>query len=229
MIEPYVKENITTEQLDDICYKYITKTLKAYPGVLNYNGFPKSICVSINNEACHGIPNERILQNGDILNIDVAVMKDNHYGDSSRMFKIGKISAEAEFLLKKSKECLYNAIKIIKPNIKINMIGETIETYANLNKLSVAKEYCGHGIGKKLHEDPYILHCKNNDNSTLKEHMIFTIEPIITLGNGKTIISKNKWTALTKDKKLSAQWEHTILVTKNGYEILTLRKNEKLY
>lgn len=230
MIETYLTEGITTNKINDICHKYIINELKAYPASLNYNGFPKSVCISVNNEVCHGIPNEKVLKKGDILNIDVTIMKDGYYGDTSKMFYIGKISKEAEKLITITKECLYNAIKKIMHNENLNVIGETIEKNAKLHNYTIIKEYCGHGIGKNLHEDPYILHYKNNKNNIkMLTGMIFTIEPILTLGNGKTLISKDGWTVLTQDNTLSAQWEHTILVTERNYEILTLRENEKFY
>lgn len=230
MIETYIIEGITTNKINDICHNYITKELKAYPASLNYNGFPKSVCISVNNEACHGIPNEKILKNGDILNIDVTIMKDGYYGDTSKMFYLGKISDEAKNLIKITQECLYNAIKKIKHKENLNIIGETIENTAKKYNYRVIKEYCGHGIGKNLHEDPYILHYKNNQNKIkMLNGMIFTIEPILTLGDGKTFIEKNGWTASTKDKTLSAQWEHTVLVTEKNYEILTFRQNENFY
>jgi methionyl aminopeptidase len=227
MIEEYIIEGIKTNKINEICHNYITKTLKAYPASLNYNGFPKSVCISINNEVCHGIPNETTLKNGDILNIDVTIMKDGYYGDTSKMFYIGNISKNAEKLIKITQECLYNAIKKIKPNEDLNIIGETIENHAKKHNYSIIKEYCGHGIGKNLHEAPYILHYKNEKNKLkIFKGMIFTIEPILTTGNGKTQTSKDGWTVSTQDKNLSAQWEHTILVTEQNYEILTLRKEE---
>lgn len=227
MIEQYIIEGITTNELNYICHTYIIKELKAYPASLKYNGFPKSICISVNEEVCHGIPGKRVLKNGDIINIDVTIMKDGYYGDTSKMFTLGDIPYETKKLIKITQECLYNAIKKIKPDENLNVIGETIELHAQQNNYTIIKEYCGHGIGKKLHEDPYILHYKNDKNK-IKMHqgMIFTIEPILTIGNGKTYIAKDGWTVLTQDKTLSAQWEHTILVTKEKYEILTLRKNE---
>lgn len=230
MIEEHIIAGVTTNKLNNICNDYIINELKAYPASLNYNGFPKSVCISVNEEVCHGIPNEKILKKGDIINIDVTIMKNGYYGDTSKMFTIGEISQEAENLIKITQECLYNAIKKIKHNENLNIIGEIIELHAQKHNYKIIKEYCGHGIGKNLHEDPYILHYKNNKNKIkMSEGMIFTIEPILTLGNGKTIISKDGWTVLTEDKSLSAQWEHTILVTQNNYEILTLRKNEIFY
>lgn len=229
MIEEHIKENKTTLELNDICHTYIIKKLKAYPATLNYKGFPKSICISINNEACHGIPKNRKLQKGDILNIDIAIIKNGYYGDTSKMFYVHEITNEAKKLLKISQECLYSAIKTIKHDANLNIIGETIENYANIHNVSIIKEYCGHGIGKSFHENPYILHYKNKKNKIkMKEGMIFTIEPIITNGTGLTKLAHDGWTVLTLDNALSAQWEHTILVTKMGYEILTLRTNEKI-
>lgn len=227
MIKPHIEINKTTNYLNDICHNYITKNLNAYPAVLNYNGFPKSICVSVNNEACHGIPKDQKLKNGDILNIDVAIMKNGYYGDTSKMFGVGDITNEAKNLIKISQECLYKAIKNISANKELNIIGAAIEAHAKINRVSIIKEYCGHGIGKKLHEDPYILHYKNKNNKIkMVKGMIFTIEPIISYGNGKIELSNDGWTVFTRDYSLSAQHEHTILVTDNGYEILTLRDEE---
>ncbi|CAB3976462.1 type I methionyl aminopeptidase [Candidatus Azoamicus ciliaticola] len=230
MIEEHIIDGVTTNHINNICHKYITNELKAYPASLNYNGFPKSVCISVNEEVCHGIPNEKILKNGDIINIDVTIMKNGYYGDTSKMFTIGNISNEAKNLIKITQECLYNAVKKIKHNENLSIIGKTIESHAEKYNYKIIKEYCGHGIGKNLHEDPYILHYKNDKNKIkIYTGMIFTIEPILTTGDGKTILSKDGWTVLTQDKSLSAQWEHTILVTENSYEILTLRKNEFFY
>ncbi len=229
MITKHVKENTTTNNLNYICHNYITKVLKAYPATLNYKEYPKSICTSINTDVCHGIPNNRKLKNGDILNIDLILLKDGYHGDTSKMFKIGNIDKKTNKLINIAQECLYKAIKNIHPEKPINIIGNIIDTYAQKNKCSVIKEYCGHGIGTKIHEKPYILHykCKKKEIK-MQPGMIFTIEPIISLGNGQTKISKDGWTVIPTDKSLSAQWEHTVLVTRNGCKVLTKRIEENI-
>lgn len=227
MVSEHIEENITTNKLNDICHNYITKVLKAYPATLNYNGFPKSICTSVNNEVCHGVPKNKILKSGDILNIDVTILKDGYHGDTSKMFTIGYISEQSNDMINIAKECLYKAIKKLQPGVYLNIIGQTIENHAKKHNYSIIKEYCGHGIGKYLHEDPCILHYKNNDQKIkLTKGMIFTIEPIISAGTNKVKTLKDGWTVLTLDNSLSAQWEHTILITENGHEILTQRDEE---
>lgn len=227
MIEPYVKENITTNQINDICHEFITKELKAIPASLNYNGFPKSICTSINNQVCHGIPSDKKLKRGDIINIDVTIKKNGFYGDTSKMFIIEDTSVKAKKLIKTCQESLYLSIKKLKHGEYFNIIGETIEKHAIQNNFSVVKEYCGHGIGLNLHEAPLILHYKNSENMIKMESgMIFTIEPMINAGLRHTKLLKDNWTVVTKDNSLSAQWEHTILITEQGCEILTIRQEE---
>ena len=234
MIEPYVKPGITTNQLNDICHNYITKDLNAIPAPLNYRGggkipFPKSICTSVNHEICHGIPSNRILKNGDIINIDITVIKDGFHGDTSRMFFVGKPSILAERLVNLTKECLYLAIEALCPGVSSIIIGETIQKHAEKANFSVVREYCGHGIGKKFHEEPQILHfaSKNPDNNfILQEGMIFTIEPMINAGKRYTKVKPDNWTVVTKDHSLSAQWEHTIYINSTHAEILTKSNTE---
>lgn len=227
-IEPYVIPGISTAELDKICHDYITKEQNAIPACLNYHGFPKSICTSINDVICHGIPNNNdILKNTDIINIDVAVLKDGFYGDVSRMFIMKDVACLAKKLCDITKQVLYKVLRIIKPGIYLNKIGKSIQKFIEKNNFSVVREYCGHGIGKRFHEDPQVLHYDSYDNSIiLKEGMIFTIEPMINSGERYVKKMDDGWTVKTKDKSLSAQYEHTILVNKTGCEILTLRKEE---
>jgi methionyl aminopeptidase len=228
MIGPYVKPGVTTDELDKICHDYIVDHLKAIPAPLNYHGFPKSICTSVNHQVCHGIPGPRALKDGDIVNIDVTVLKDGYHGDTSKMFIVGKGSILAERLIKITQDCLYLGIKEVKPGAKLGDIGYAIQTYAEKNRCSVVREYCGHGIGKVFHEAPNVLHYgKRNTGLTLQAGMIFTIEPMINAGKKEVKLLPDEWTVVTKDHSLSAQWEHTILVTTDGYEILTQRDEEK--
>ncbi|WMC18952.1 MAG: type I methionyl aminopeptidase [Enterobacteriaceae bacterium PSpicST2] len=229
MIEKYIKPGITTEELDNICNFYIVKKQKAIPACLKYKGFPKSICISINDTVCHGIPKKEKIKNGDIINIDVTILKNGFYSDTSKMFLVGKQNNLNKLLCNITQQSLYLSIYKIKPGIKLNIIGNTIEKFIKFKKkFSIVKKYCGHGIGINFHELPQILHFKNNNinNIILKKGMIFTIEPIINLGKNKVFTLKDGWTVKTKDKSLSAQYEHTILVTSNGCEIMTLRKDE---
>ncbi len=230
MIGEYVKSGISTGELDKICHDYIINQQKAIPAPLNYRGFPKSICTSVNHQVCHGIPsNEKILKDGDIVNIDVTVIKDGFHGDTSKMFLVGKSSILAERLCRVTRECMIEAINIVKPGLHIGDIGAVIEEHAHNNNFSVVRDYCGHGIGKNFHEMPQILHYGNrNTGMKLLEGMTFTIEPMINEGRYKTKVLNDGWTVVTQDRSLSAQWEHTVLVTKNGSEILTLRSDENI-
>lgn len=228
MITPYVKEGITTEELDRICHDYIVNEQKAIPAPLNYHGFPKSICTSINHQVCHGIPGHRILKNGDILNIDVTVLKDGFHGDTSKMFLIGKPSILAEKVTRIAYECLFIGIHMVKPGTLLGDLGAAIQKHAESNGCSVVREYCGHGIGQIFHEDLQILHYgKPGTGIALVPGMTFTIEPMINAGKRDVKLLPDKWTVVTKDHSLSAQWEHTLLVTEDGNEILTLRNEEK--
>jgi methionyl aminopeptidase len=229
MIAPYVKEGITTEELDRICHDYIVSVQKAIPAPLNYRGYPKSICTSLNHEICHGIPGPKKLKKGDILNIDVTVIKDGYFGDTSMMFAIGKISLFAEKLIQVTKQCLYLAIKEVRPGAHLGDIGAVIQEHAESNHFSVVRDYCGHGIGTKFHQEPQVMHYgTRGEGMELKAGMTFTIEPMINAGNKETRLLANGWTAVTKDHSLSAQWEHTLLVTDDGCEVLTKRKDEKI-
>jgi methionyl aminopeptidase len=235
MISPYVKPGISTHELDEICHRYITEIQDAVPAPLNYHGFPKSICTSINHVVCHGIPTKQaVLKDGDIINIDVTVIKQGYHGDTSKMFMVGQVSEADRRLCRITQEALYLAIQKIKPGVKLSEIGTTIEKFikksSNANqRFSIVKDYCGHGIGVGFHEDPQIVHYKNNDKTVLKPGMCFTIEPMINLGRGQTILDKDdNWTVYTVDGKKSAQWEHTLLVTTTGVEILTHRQEETI-
>ncbi len=223
MIEPYVKAGITTLELNNICHDYIVNTQQAVPAPLNYKGFPKSICTSINHQICHGIPGERVIKDGDIINVDITVIKDGYHGDTSKMFMIGETSVLAQRLCRVAKECLDLGIEMIKPGIHLGDIGYAIQKHAEKQRFSIVREYCGHGIGSEFHEDPQVLHYgKPGTGPILKQGMIFTIEPMVNAGKRHTKLLPDNWTVVTKDRKLSAQWEHTILVTANGYEVLTI-------
>ena len=229
MIGEHVKPGVTTDQLNTICHDYIVNVQQAIPAPLNYKGFPKSICTSINHVVCHGIPNEKPLKDGDVLNIDVTVIKDGYHGDTSKMYMVGKVSEWAEKLARITQECMYKGIELVKPGVRLGDIGEVIQKHAEKNGYSVVREYCGHGIGAVFHEEPQVLHYgRAGTGMELKEGMTFTIEPMINQGKADTKVLGDGWTAITKDRKLSAQWEHTILVTATGYEIFTLRQDDTL-
>jgi methionyl aminopeptidase len=231
MIGEFVKPGVTTGELDRICHDYIVNVQEAIPAPLNYHGFPKSICTSVNHVICHGIPSdEKVLKKGDIVNIDVTVIKDGYHGDTSKMFAVGEIQPALERLNRITQECLYLAIDMVKPGVQLGDIGHAIQTHSEANHYSVVREYCGHGIGKTFHEDPQILHYgKPGTGMALQEGMIFTIEPMINLGTRHNKLMKDGWTVLTKDRKHSSQWEHTMLVTADGVEILTKRKEEEQF
>lgn len=229
MIGSYVKEGVTTDELDHICHDYIVNVQKAIPAPLNYHGYPKSICTSVNHQVCHGIPSSKKLKKGDIVNVDVTVLKDGYHGDTSKMFVIGNPSILAERLINVTQECMYLGIEKVKPGTHLGDIGAAIQQHAEKNRFTVVREYCGHGIGKIFHEPPNVLHYgKSGTGDILQAGMIFTIEPMINAGKRDVKLLPDGWTVVTKDHSLSAQWEHTILVTETGYEILTLRKEEKI-
>ena len=231
MIGDYVKPGVSTGELDRICHDYIVNEQKAIPAPLNYNGFPKSICTSVNQVICHGIPSdEKILKKGDIVNIDITVIKDGYHGDTSKMFMVGDVQPALDRLIRVTQESLYLAIDMVKPGVQLGDIGHAIQTYAESNHYSVVREYCGHGIGKVFHEDPQILHYgKPGTGMAIQEGMIFPIEPMINLGSRHNKLLKDGWTVVTKDRKASAQWEHTLLVTADGVEVLTKRKEEEQF
>ena len=230
MIAPHVKAGITTDELNTICADYTEKVQEAISAPLNYHNFPKSICTSVNHVVCHGIPDKTVLQDGDIINIDITVIKDGYHGDTSKMFLIGNVSAEDSRLCRITQEALYVGIKKVKPGAAFGEIGAAIQKFIkSKGRYSIVKDYCGHGIGVEFHEEPQIVHYKNNDKTKILEGMCFTIEPMINLGKATTILDKNdNWTVYTSDGKKSAQWEHTLVVTKTGCEILTLRKEETI-
>ncbi len=227
MIEPHVKAGITTDELDTICHDYIVDVQQAIPAPLNYHGFPKSICTSVNHVVCHGIPANKRLKNNDIINIDITVIKDKYHGDTSKMFFIGEPSIQAKRIVQISQDCLRLGIEQVKAGAQLGNIGHVIQSYAESQQCSVVREYCGHGIGAVFHEDPQVLHYGTaGTGDTLEAGMIFTIEPMINIGKRNVKLLKDKWTVVTKDRTLSAQWEHTILVTETGYEVLTKRTEE---
>ena len=229
MISEHVQPGVTTGRLDEICHEYIVDELKAVPAPLNYRGFPKSVCTSVNHVVCHGIPGDRALKDGDIVNIDVTVIQNGRHGDTSKMFMVGKVPEWAERLAKITQECMYKGIELVKPGTRLGDIGEVIQKHAEKNGFSVVREYYGHGIGAVFHEEPQVLHYgKAGTGMELKEGMTFTIEPMINQGRPETRLLGDGWTAITKDRKLSAQWEHTILVTADGYEIFTLRADDTI-
>ena len=219
-----IKPGISTVEIDKLCYQFINDH-KAFSAPLYYRGFPKSCCTSTNHVVCHGIPSEKILNDGDIINVDVTAVKDGWHGDTSRMFTVGECSIKAKKLIKITYTAMMKAIEIIKANVKIGNIGYTIQKSVEAEGFSVVRDFCGHGIGKKFHESPNVLHYgEKNSGQELKEGMIFTVEPMINSGKFETKTLKDGWTAVTKDKSLSAQFEHTVGVTKEGYEIFTLSK-----
>ncbi len=222
MIRPHVVAGISTDELNQICHDFIVNEQQAVPAPLNYHGFPKSICTSVNHQVCHGIPGKKVLKNGDIVNIDITVIKDGYHGDTSKMFYIGEPSILARRLTETSHECMKLGIELVKPGITLGDIGHAIQTHAEGNGFSVVREYCGHGIGKEFHEEPQVLHYGSpNSGLTLKEGMIFTIEPMINAGRREVKLLPDKWTVVTRDRSLSAQWEHTLLVTEDGFDVLT--------
>lgn len=227
MIEPHVVAGITTDELDKICHDYIVDVQQAIPAPLNYHGFPKSICTSVNHVICHGIPGDKKLKDGDIINIDITVIKDAYHGDTSKMFHVGKTSILAERLCTNAREAMLIGIAMVKPGIQLGDIGHAIQVHAEAQNFSIVQEYCGHGIGLGFHEEPQVLHYGTPGTGlVLEEGMTFTIEPMVNAGKRHIKQLPDNWTVVTKDRSLSAQWEHTILVTATGHEILTLRKDE---
>lgn len=228
MIGEYVKPGITTDELNTICHDYIVDVQGCIPAPLNYHGFPKSVCTSVNHVICHGIPSDKKLKEGDIINIDVTVIKDGYHGDTSKMFHVGKTSILAQRLSKVAQESMYVGIDMVKPGVRLGDIGAAIQQHAENERFSVVREYCGHGIGTVFHEEPQVLHYGTpGTGMELKAGMTFTIEPMINAGKRHTKLLPDGWTVVTKDRSLSAQWEHTILVTNEGHDILTLRDEER--
>ena len=230
MIEEHVKPGVTTGELDRICHEYIVNVQEAIPAPLNYGNppFPKSICTSVNHVICHGIPSDdKVLKKGDSVNIDVTVIKDGYHGDTSKMFFVGEAKPADKRLVEITQECMYKGIGLVKPGTRLGDIGHIIQQHAEANYYSVVREYCGHGIGKGFHEEPQVMHYgRPNTGMELREGMCFTIEPMINMGVWQIEVLDDGWTAITQDKKRSAQFEHTLVVTDDGYEIMTLREGE---
>jgi len=223
-VTPFVKPGVSTDLLDKICYEYIRDN-KGYSAPLYYRGFPKSCCTSVNHIVCHGIPSDKYLKDGDIVNIDVTAIVNNWHGDTSRMFFVGNVSVKSKNLVTATYDSMMKAISIIKDGVHLGDIGETIQEHVEKKGFSVVRDFCGHGIGKVFHEEPNILHYgKKGEGAKIKAGMIFTIEPMINEGNYYTKMLQDGWTAVTKDKSLSAQFEHTIGVTKDSFEIFTESK-----
>lgn len=229
MIAPHVQPGITTGELDRLCHEYIVNVQQAIPAPLNYHGFPKSICTSLNHQVCHGIPGDKMLKNGDIVNIDITVIKDAYHGDTSKMFFVGEPSVVAKRVARISYECMRIGIEMVRPGIRLGDIGHAIQHHAESNNCSVVREYCGHGIGRVFHEDPQVLHYGTPGTGlALEPGMTFTIEPMINVGKRHVKLLPDGWTVVTKDRSLSAQWEHTVLVTDSGVEVLTKRPEDDI-
>jgi methionyl aminopeptidase len=229
MVAPRVQPGVTTDELNDLCHNYIVNEQQAVPAPLDYHGFPKSICTSVNHQVCHGIPSDKKLKNGDIINIDITVIKDGFHGDTSKMFMVGEPSIIARRVSQVSYECMRLGIEMVKPGIRLGDIGHVIQQHAEKNNCSIVREYCGHGIGKAFHEDPQVLHYGTPGTGVILEPgMTFTIEPMVNAGKRHVKLLPDKWTVVTKDRSLSAQWEHTILVTDTGFEVLTKRPEDDI-
>ena len=227
MIAPHVKAGVTTGELDEICHRYITETLGMVPAPLNYKGFPKSICTSVNHVVCHGIPGPKKLKRGDVINVDITVIRDGWHGDTSQTFFVGEPTILARRLVETAREAMLAAIRAIRPGVRLGDLGHIIQTLAESRGYSVVREYCGHGIGRVFHEEPQVLHYgRAGTGLELVPGMCFTVEPMINAGRPDVRLLPDAWTVVTKDHSLSAQWEHTVLVTEDGHEILTLRQDE---
>ena len=224
MIGPHIVPGVTTDDLNQICHDYIVGVQQAVPAPLNYRGFPKSICTSVNHVVCHGIPSsDKRLKQGDIINVDITVIKDSWHGDTSRMFAVGKINPAAQRLIDITLDAMWIGIRRIRPGARLGDLGAAIQAFVEAEHLSVVREYCGHGIGRIFHEDPQVLHYgEAGTGMELKPGMIFTVEPMVNVGKRHVRLLGDGWTVVTKDRSLSAQWEHTVLVTDTGYEVLTL-------
>ena len=223
MITEHVVPGVTTEELDRICYDYITQVQRTIPANLNYRGFPKTICTSVNDVVCHGIPNDKRLKAGDIVNIDVTVIRDGYHGDTSRMYSVGKPPIHAQRLVQTCLEAMWRGIEVVRPGIHLGDIGHAIQVFVEEREYSVVREYCGHGIGRIYHEDPQVLHYgEPGTGLELQQGMTFTVEPMVNAGKRHVHLKRDGWTVVTNDRSLSAQWEHTVLVTSSGFEVLTL-------
>jgi methionyl aminopeptidase len=229
MIRPHVQPGIKTGELDEICHEYITGTQQAIPAPLNYRGFPRSICTSVNNVICHGIPGEKVLKDGDIVNIDITVIKDGWHGDTSKMFLVGEPTIKGKRISDIAYRSMVTGVGMVRPGTRLGDIGHAIQRYAEGHGCSVVREYCGHGIGKGFHEDPQVLHYgRKGTGEVLVPGMVFTIEPMINLGRRDTRLLPDGWTVVTRDRSLSAQWEHTIAVTEDGHDVLTQLPGDEL-
>jgi methionyl aminopeptidase len=228
MIASRVVPGVSTEELDRICHEHIVGVQDAVPAPLGYRGYPKSICTSVNHVVCHGIPGDRRLKQGDIVNVDVTVIKDGFHGDSSRMFTVGRIAPHAQRLIDVTYQAMWRGIRAVRPGARLGDVGHVIQRFVEANHYSVVREYCGHGIGRGFHEDPQVLHYGQSDTGlTLKPGMTFTIEPMVNAGRREVRLLPDGWTVITRDHSLSAQWEHTVLVTDTGVEVLTMGSNEQ--
>ncbi|WP_368427627.1 type I methionyl aminopeptidase [Sulfuricaulis sp.] len=228
MIRSHVRPGITTGELDGLCYDYIVNVQQAIPAPLHYKGFPRSICTSVNHQVCHGIPGEKKLKKGDIINIDVTVIKDGYHGDTSKMYFVGEPSIQAKRLVQVTHECMIKGIEVVRPGARLGDIGHAIQKHAEAHGFSVVREYCGHGIGREFHEDPQVLHYgEPGTGMELQPGMTFTIEPMINAGKKEVKLLPDNWTVVTRDHSLSSQWEHTILVTEASHEILTLLSGDE--
>lgn len=228
MIGPYVQPGVTTDELNRLCHQYITEVQQAIPAPLNYRNFPKSICTSINHQVCHGIPGGKRLKKGDIVNIDITVIKDGYHGDTSKMFFVGEPSVLARRLVTVTQQAMLLGIAAIRPGATLGDVGYAIQRFVESQGYSVVREYCGHGIGREFHEEPQVLHYgKPGEGLVLQPGMCFTVEPMVNAGKRFIKVLPDGWTVVTKDRSLSAQWEHMILVTPDGHEILTLRAEER--
>lgn len=230
MIGEYVQPGVSTGELDRICHNHIVEVQGGIPAPLNYGSppFPKSVCTSVNQVICHGIPSDdKILKKGDIVNIDVTVIKDGYHGDTSKMYFVGEPQPHLERLVRITQECLYKGIELVRPGTRLGDIGHVIQQHAEANYYSIVREYCGHGIGAVFHEEPQVLHYgRPGTGMELKEGMTFTIEPMVNAGKAQSKVLGDQWTVVTRDRKASAQWEHTLLVTATGVEVLTRRQEE---
>jgi methionyl aminopeptidase len=228
MIEEHVHPGVTTDELNRICHEFIVDEQRAIPAPLNYRGFPKSICTSVNHQVCHGIPGNKRLKKGDVVNIDVTVIKDGFHGDTSKMFFVGEPSIMARRLVNVTQQAMRMGIAQVRPGGRLGDVGSAVQKYVESRNYSVVREYCGHGIGREFHEEPQVLHYGNpGDGLVLQPGMCFTVEPMVNAGKRFIKLLPDGWTVVTKDRSLSAQWEHTILVTEDGHEILTLRQEER--
>ncbi len=227
MIAPHIKPDVTTDELNQRCHDFIVNTLRGIPAPLNYKGFPKSICTSVNHVVCHGIPGAKKLKKSDIVNVDVTIIKEGFHGDTSRMYFVGESGVLARRLVQTAYDAMWAGIRVVRPGATLGDIGAAIQTLVESQGFSVVRDYCGHGIGRIFHEDPQVLHFgEPGTGPQLQQGMTFTIEPMINAGRPEVKLLPDGWTVVTKDHSLSAQWEHTVLVTPNGYEVLTTTGTE---